>query len=348
MKKWSSLLISTGLACLLAGCGGAEEAEAKTDDVNTGALVQTTALQPQSFSNFLEVTGTVKARNHVNLVVEESGILRKVRIDKGRYAQKGDTLAILENKVLEATYRQTQALLKQAEMDFRSRKALYDKKAISENEFMTSRFSLDAAQAAMELARARYEKLFITAPLSGLVNDRFYDLGAYASPMTPIYEQIDNAWLKISAGVAERFLSYIKVGTPVEVTFDAYPGKTISGKVNYVSRSIDARNRTFRIEVGIPNKDRLLAPQMIANIKILREAFVDRIVVPIDALIESEAGWYVYVANGNVAKKVPVEQVAIYENQVMVNGLESYKNLIVVGHQRLSDGDTINVVNQVN
>lgn len=339
-----ALLIIASL--FLMQCTDEGNAESNTEESSERSIpVKTMQLQKQSFANYLEVTGVVHARNHVQIIVEEPGILRKVIVDKGRYASANDTLAVLENKVLEAQYEQAQAALQQAELEYKSRDVLYKKRAISENEFLGAKYSLNAAKAAYNLAKVRYEKLFITAPLRGIVNERYYDRGAYANAMTPIFEFIDNDYLKIRAGVAERFLGDIKIGTPVELTFDAYPDMKVEAKVSFVSRSIDPSNRTFQVEVVIPNKGRKLAPEMIANVRVLREEFPNSIVVPLDALIESENGWHVFVANQDRAKKVVVDQRAIYRNSVLVEGLSSNDKLIVVGHRNLSDGALLDFKN---
>lgn len=344
MQKISLVILIILTSLLFMKCSQEGNAENAPEKAEKATPVKTMVLEPQSFSNYLSVTGTVNARNHINIIVEEGGILRKIIIDKGRHAGSGDTLAILENKVLEAGYYQARAAMQQAELDHRSKKVLFDKRAISENEYLNAKYGLDAAQAAYEMAKVRYQKLFIVSPLKGLVNNRYYDLGAYANPMTPIFEFIDNDYMKIRAGVAERFLGDINLGTPVEITFDAYPDMKIEAKVSFISGSVDPQNRTMEIEIQVPNRDGRLAPNMIANVKILRQSFKDRIVVPLDALIESEQGWYVFVANSDRAKKVFVNKDAVYENQVLVDGLQAGQKLVVVGHHSLSDGDLLEVV----
>ncbi len=328
--------------------GCAEKTDAKESNsasITVNATpVKAMPLKTQSFSNYLSVTGTVAARNHINILVEEGGTLKKVLKEKGRYANSGELLAILENKILEATFKQANAALQQAQLDNKSKTVLYEKRAISENEFLNSKYKLQSAQANYDLAKARYDKLHITAPISGLVNDRYYDLGAYANPMTPMFEFIDNEVMKVRAGVAERFLSEIHVGTPTEITFDAYPDVKFNATVSFVSRSIDPKNRTFLIEVQLPNNDHKLAPEMVANVRILREELADQIVLPLDVLMESEKGWYVFIADGNTAKKVFVTQEAIYQNKVMVKGLHAGQLLIYTGQRDLSDGDIINVL----
>ena len=306
--------------------------------------VTTSILKPKSFAEYLEITGTVKARSRVNIVVEANGILKQILKPKGSYVQKGDTLAILENEEVRASYDDAIASLKQAQNNYRSSKILYDKKAISENDYLNSKYTLDRAQAQYDLAKARYSKLFITAPISGYVNDRFHDLGAYLLPPAPLFDLIDNYHVKIIAGVAERFRNDIERGTSVQLTFDAFPDIKIDSKVSFVFQSINMDNRTFQIEIEIQNPNRRLMPNMIANVKLLKRSYSNKIVIPVDAVIESENGRYVFLEDHNTAKKVKVEFIAISQDSVLVNGLEPDQHLITLGFHELTDGDSLTVV----
>ncbi len=306
--------------------------------------VKTTILKPKPFAEYLNITGTVKARNRINIVVEVSGTLKEILKPKGSFVQKGDTLAILENEQIRAAYDEARAALNQTQINYRSSKVLFEKRAISENDYMTAKYALDRAQAQYDLARARSDKLYVTAPISGLVNDRFHDLGAYLQPPTPLFDLIDHSHVKITAGVAERFRDNIKIGTLVELTFDAFPRLKIESKVTFVFQSIDPANRTFQVEIEILNPNRRLMPNMIANLRLLKRSFTHKIVIPVDAVIESESGRYVFVENDNLAKKVPIEFIAVSQDSVVVDGLEADQHLITLGHHELTEGDSLSVV----
>jgi membrane fusion protein (multidrug efflux system) len=321
--------------------------KSKADDQITkekAFAVKTISLSPRPFNEYLQITGTSKARNHIDIIVEEGGILKQIYRDKGSYVRKGDTLAILENRIIRAGYDESVAALNQAKLDFNSKEVLFQKKAISENEFLSAKYQMERAQAVYDLARARYDKLFITAPISGYIDNRFYDFGAYTMPMTRIFNLVDNKELKIRAGVAERFLPDIDVGTLAEITFDAFPDMTIQSKVSFISKSINPENRTFEIEIAIANPSGKLTSEMIADIRLLRRSFQDKIVIPLDALIDSEQGRYVFVANENKAEKKDIQILAVYEDSVLVEGLAAQQNLIVLGQRELSDGDLIETI----
>ncbi len=337
------LAAATLTALALTSCGKGPAAKPQAAAEKPPVPVETVTLEARPFENFLQVTGTVKARSLIQVVAEEGGILREISTDKGRVVEAQGVLARLENQALHAALAQATAALKQAELDASSRKVLFEKKAISENEYLTSGFTLDAARAAWELSRTRVDKLTVRAPIGGLVNARFLDLGAYVTPMSPVFELIDMERVRIVAGVAERYMSSVDVGTPARVTFDAYPGVEIDAAVTYVSRRIDATNRTFEVEVEVANPGRKLAPAMVANVRIRNQNLDGRIVVPIDSLVESEDGWHVFVEEGSRAHKVKVDKLAVYQDSVLVDGLRSGQRLITTGQQSLTDGDTVAV-----
>jgi membrane fusion protein (multidrug efflux system) len=341
MKKIGLFIIVMITGFTLIHCSGNGSAS-QQDTQSNGIPVKTMLLKQRPFSEYLKLTGTVEARNRINLVAEESGNLRKIIRDKGSLVKAGDTLAIIENKIIEASYNESRAALNQAELDHGSKKVLYEKRAISENEYLVAKYGLERAMAAYELNKARLSKLYITAPHNGYVNNRLYDLGAYTLPMTPIFDFIDNAYMKITTGVAERFINDIKLGTPVEITFDAFPELRIQSEVSFINRSIDPASRTFQIEMKIPNPERKLAPQMIANVKLLRRSYEDDLVIPLDTVIETENGRFVFIAsNDEKAVRIPIDFLAIYEDSVLVHGLQVDQRLIITGQQELTEGDQL-------
>jgi RND family efflux transporter MFP subunit len=343
MKKIFVIITLIAINISFVGCSKDGKANQQSNQ-SRGIPVRSMWLQPRPFAEYLQITGTAEARNRVNIVAEEAGTLRRVIRDKGSIVRKTDTLAIIENKILEASFNEARAALNQAELDFSSKKVLFEKRAISENEYLASKYGLERAQAAFELNKARFSKLYLTAPLNGYVNERNYDIGSYTMPGSTVFDFIDNAYMKIIAGVAERFLNDIKIGTQAEITFDAFPNLILESEVSFINRSIDPLSRTFKIEIKIPNPERNLAPQMSANVKLLRRSYENQIVIPLDALIESEEGRYVFtISDEKLAKKTLISILAVYQDSVLVDGLKANQRLIVIGQQDVTDGDTLEV-----
>ncbi len=343
MKSILVILIFFG-SILLLSC--TQEGNAETKEVNKeiGVPVKTTLLIDGQFEEFLNLTGVIKANSQIKLVAEEAGILVKLLHDKGSYVKRGEPLAIIENKVIAANKAQAKAGFLEAEVNVQSNQVLFSKSAISENQMKISTLNLDKAKAAYDLASARSEKLKITAPISGYVNDRYADVGAYISPGSALFEMVDNSKMKVNIGVAERFINFIKNGSEIELSFDAFPDLLISSKISFVSKSIDPENRTFSVEATFKNPGEKLAPEMVANIRLLKKKHQNSISIPIDALLDSEKGRYVFIEEKSIAVKKVVKILAIQAENVLVDGLLPSQNLVVLGHRTLSDGDTLRVI----
>ncbi len=337
-------IIICGLLAISCAENQAQEMPKTEEKVEKQIPVKIENLKGENFNDYLEVTGVLEAKNEIRIIAEEGGTLVKIRFDKGRNVSKGDTIAVLENKIIEAGYKDAKAALEQAKLNAKSSDVLFKEKAISDIEAKISKLSLERAEAAFSLAKSRFEKLSLVAPYGGFINDRFYDLGSYVTPMTPVFDFADNSTMKVSAGVAERFLGDIKVGTPIEIHIDAFPEMKIKSSISFVSKSIKTQDRTFQIECKIENPDRVLASQMIVDLKLLRKSYTNEIVVPLDALIESETGRFVFLNESNRAKKSFVEILAVYKDNALVKGLEENQNLIVLGHRNLTEGDLLKVV----
>ncbi len=346
MKKILIIILILNSAFFFS-CSEEGKAETTSETVKKviGTPVKTSILVGGQFNEYLNLTGVIKANSQVKIVAEEAGLLVKILFDKGSYVRKGTALATIENKIISANRDQAEASLAESRLTLKSDKLLFSKKAISENKMRISELNYDKAKAAYDLAIARYEKLTVTAPISGYVNARYADKGAYIKMTSPLFEMVDNNIMKVNIGVAERFLKFIEKGSELELSFDAFPDLTINSKVGFVAKSIDPENRTFAVEASFANPDGKLAPEMVANIRLLKMTHSNSIAVPIDALFESETGRYVFIEENKIAVKKDVEILAIQEENVLVAGLSPQQNLVVLGHRTLSAGDTLIVIN---
>ncbi len=314
------------------------------DTGNDKVYVKAVALQPQPFEERIHITGVVKAKSQINVVAEESGTVRNLHVHKGDNIKAGDTLLELSNPVIGASARQALAALKQARLDAESARIMYDKKALSEIDFKRAQLNLERAEAAYKIARTREEKLTPQAPISGIVNRRYVDRGAWVTPGTPLFEIIDFSQSHVLAGVPERFYSFIAPGTKAAIRFDAFPDRVIYSRIRYVSRAINPKNRTFDIEISLPfQQDIPLSPEMAADIEIVKQRTDNGLVVPLDAIIESEKGRFVFVTDGTTARKKQVMLNAINGDSALIEGLQSGDRLIVVGQRQVSDGDSVSV-----
>ena len=125
--------------------------------------------------------------------------------------------------------------------------------------------------------------------------------------------------------------------------------KTYKGKVRQVGSFINPNNRTFGIEVAVPNPENLLRPNQVAKLKITDYTSKDAVVVPTNVIQEDGKGdQYVYIVEGSsgktgTAKKVIVTVGKSSDNVTeILSGLKSNDVIVTEGVNTISDGMKLN------
>lgn len=304
--------------------------------------VKVMTIKPRSFTDFIEVTGTVKADIATTVSAEESGVIKAFYKDKGDWVKAGELVLELKSEVLQASFEEAQAVYLLSKATFERQANLYKDRVISEQKYLEYKYQLDRDRARYENLKARLEKTRVRSPVSGIIVNRLTEVGEFVMPSTPLFEVVKVDTVKIAAGVPERFIPYVHYGTEAHMTFDVFPDEIYTGKITYIGPRIDRQSRTFPIEIDLVNPKMKLKPEMFAHIKIRKTSLDSVVVIPRDAIIETEAGKHVFIAKGNVAVKREVTIGGDYKNQVWItNGLKFGDQLIVVGHRDLVDGERI-------
>ena len=126
------------------------------------------------------------------------------------------------------------------------------------------------------------EYLPILSPASGTVIEKNIVDGSMAEAGMRLFRIASTLW--VEAEVYEADLPLVEAGQPAEVTLSYLPDERFSGTVSWVSPYLDARTRTGRIRIEIPNGDGTLRPEMYAAIEI-RVPLGEQLVVPEDAVL---------------------------------------------------------------
>ncbi len=358
MKK--TMLWSFGAALLLGaasmtmtGCGdetGASDLESFTigDRQEKPTNVEVMVIQPAEFVEYIEVPGTVEADIATTVSAEEAGKVVRIPYRKGERVNKGDVIIELDSEVLRKTYEEARAAFESARIRFERQKNLYAQKAIAEQQYLDSKYAFERAEAAMRALKARLDKIAIRSPISGILDNRYVDIGEFVSPGMRVAEVIKIDYVRVVAGVPERYVTDIRMDSPVITRIDILGDRTYPGTITFIGSTIDPQSRTFPVEVRLRNRDGLIKPNMLARLHIVREQFSNGIVVPRDVLIETESGKQVFVADNGRARAKSVDIVASSGNEVLIRGEVTFGDrLIVRGHRELVDGEPIAIRNEL-
>lgn len=374
----ASVLIVAVFAAVFAGCGSDSGDRDVTDDSGTASAqavagnsdadetrtvrVETIELVPESFEDLIQVTGSLEAPDDALLSAQSSGTVTSL-VPIGTSVQAGGVVARLDDRSVQAALRQARATLESAEATaelaedtFRRQEPLYQDSIISALEYENVRTQLNQARAQLSQAEAgvaqaeqQLENTVIRSPFSGTVEERFVETGEQATPGMPVARVVGLRNLKVVAGVPERYSSDIEIGSDVRVRLRAYDLAPREAEVSFVGSVIDPESRTFRIEITLDNTDRLLKPEMIADLFLTRRVLENRLVVPQTAILRDENGFSVYTVDRSgevpVARRVDVVPGPTYGGETVVSeGLNAGDEIIITGQNSVTDGDGLEII----
>jgi len=222
----------------------------------------------------------------------------------------------------------------------------------SEVQYLQAKNNKERIETTLETLRFQKTKANVYAPISGVIDQEFLKVGELAAPGMPIVQILNVAKVKVVANVPESYLGSVKRGELVTIKFPAINEET-KAKVTQLGRTINPSNRTFEVEVTIPNRKGILKPNLLALMLINDFAAQDVITIPIDLIQQEVSGkQYVYIQEQEgdvaIAKKIYVEIGESYEGEVVINsGLTGRETLITEGARGLSDGEYIEVDDSV-
>jgi RND family efflux transporter MFP subunit len=216
-------------------------------------------------------------------------------------------------------------------------------------QYLQAQTQMISAQRGVAQIKAQLEKTILKAPFTGTIDEVFVEKGQVVAPSQQGLMRIVNlSNMYVSTSVPETYIGKLKVGTEVDVFLTSL-GKTYKGKVRQIGNFVNPNNRSFGIEVSVPNPENLLRPNQVANLKITDYFSKNAIVVPTNVIQEDgEKNKFVYTAinvsgKTGIAKKVIVKLGQSSNNVTeILNGLSAEAIIVSEGANAISDGMKLN------
>jgi RND family efflux transporter MFP subunit len=315
----------------------------------TASLVSLLTLKDTVFNHYLEIQGSVETKENILIQPEFSGTLVTLNVKAGQRVAKGQVLGKIDDAGMGQQLASIENQYALAKTTYERQKNLWDKKIGSEIQFLQAQTQMISAQKAVAQMRAQVAKTVIRAPFSGTIDEVFVERGQVVAPNPQGLMRIVNlANMYVQTTVPETYIGKLKPGTLVDVYLTSL-GKTYKGKVRQVGSFINPNNRSFGIEVSLPNPDNLLRPNQVAKLKIIDYTITNAIVVPTNVVQEDGAhNKFVYVAtqvkdNKAIAKKVLVKVGKSSDNVTeILSGLAANDVIITEGANSIADGMKLN------
>ena len=243
---------------------------------NRDLSAYTVAAERGTLPGVVTASGELEAVRRVNVSPRRQGLLEALLVDEGDAVSKGQVLARMDPgdfrdrlDELQALARQAQADFDAREADYRRRKTLYERGAISAADlddfrarYLTSRASLAAARERIQQRDVEGDELLIRAPFAGKITQRFAEPGAFVTPTTAASASAGatsasivelSQGLEVAAKVPESDIGRIRIGQNASVRVDAFPDQRFSAQVKEIApRAIKTDNVTsFEVELDL-------------------------------------------------------------------------------------------------
>src|SRR3954464_11979680 len=201
---------------------------------------------------------------------------------------------------------------------------------------------LQDRRAAYDLAVKKLDDAVVRAPIAGVIAERTVQVGEYIGERTPVATIVQVNPLKLRTGVQEKYAGIIEPGQVVEFRVESFDDVVFTGKVAYVSPSLDQTMRTFAVEALVDNSDRRLKPGFFAKGVILTKRDEGVLAVP-DSAVSTLAGVSsVYVVrDGKIVQQsvtLGVRQGNVWE---VVDGLKGNETLAASRLNELATGVSV-------
>jgi RND family efflux transporter MFP subunit len=312
------------------------------------ALVSVETVKDTVFSHYLEVQGNVNTKENLIIYPQFAGILNTVNVIAGQKVSKGQVLGTIDDGGLSQQLAQLENQLALAKTTFERQKRLWDQKIGSEIQYLQAQTNMVSQQKAVNQMKAQLAKTRIIAPFNGVIDELIAERGQVVGPGQGLMRIVNLNNMFVSTTVPESYIGKLKVGTQVSV-YLASLGKSFNGKIRQVGNNINPNNRSFGIEVSVPNTDNLLRPNQVAKLKITDYTSAKAVVVPSNVIQEDADGnQFVFEVTSvkdktGIAKKVIVKVGKTSDNFTeILSGLEPKTLLVGDGVKTVSEGMKLN------
>lgn len=282
------------------------------------ALVTTMKTEEKQFNHYLDLQGNVMTKQNVLIYPEMAGTLIKVYVKEGQNVKKGQLLATIDDGGMSSQLEQLKTQAALAKTTFERQKRLWEQRIGSEIQYLQAETNYQAVMNSVKQAESQLAKSNIRAPFSGIIDNVIQEQGTVVSPASgqAVFRIVNLSEMYIEVDVPESYINGVTVGKEVKIYFPVL-GDSITSAVRQTGNFINPTNRSFRVEIAVPNEKNTIKPNLTARVQINDYSNNNAILIPQSLISENAEGeQYVYIAT-----EVDSNNMAVAKKQVIRTGL---------------------------
>ncbi|MFC2127759.1 efflux RND transporter periplasmic adaptor subunit [Bacteroidota bacterium] len=315
-------------------------------------LVTTFKVKKEIFKHYLQLQGNVSTKQNVLVYPEIPGIIEGIKVVEGQYVKKGDVLAVINDGGISKQLNQLEAQEKLAKIIFEKQERLWKQNIGSEIDFLQAETNYLSLSNNVAQLKSQLDKAKIIAPFDGTIDNILKEKGSVIAPGpgSEVFRIINLSNMVIEAEVPEKYIASVKKGKEVTIYIPVL-GKSVETKVKHVGNYINPNNRSFLIELNVPNTQRDIKPNMTARLKINDYTNNEAVLIPQSIISENAEGkQYVYIAKNRNGNKATVEKTFIETGKTqddiieVLHSLNEGFEIIEEGARSVNNGQTVAII----
>jgi len=324
---------------------------ANLDTIKKLPLVTTFKITDTLFNHYLELQGSVETKQNVVIYPEMAGTLLRVHVKEGQRVGKGQLLASIDDGGLSQQVAQLQIQADLAKTTFERQERLWNQKIGSEIQYLQAKSTYEGQQKAVNQLKSQLAKTTVRAPFPGVIDDVITEQGSVVAPgQSQLMRIINLNNMYISTNVPESYISSITKNKTVLVEFPVL-GKEMNATIRQAGNFINPANRTFKVEIAVPNKDKSIKPNLTAKLKINDYTSINALLIPQSIISENAKGQqYVYIVKNKNDEYATAQRVIIETGKTqgdiieVLKGLEKGVEIIEEGARNVKDGQSVQIL----
>ncbi|MBL4664081.1 MAG: efflux RND transporter periplasmic adaptor subunit [Flavobacteriaceae bacterium] len=331
-----------------------DQAISKLDTIKKIPLITTFNAKNELFNHYLELQGNVMTKQNVIIYPEMSGLLIQVYVREGQSVSKGQLLARIDDGGMAQQVAQLQIQADLAKTTFERQERLWKQKIGSEIQYLQAKSSYEGQQKMVQQMQSQLAKTGVRAPFSGIVDDIITEQGTVVGAgQSQLIRIVNLNEMYIETNVPESYISEVTKNKKVIVEFPIL-GKTIDATIRQAGNFINPANRTFKVEIAVPNKDKSIKPNLTARLKISDYTNEKALLIPQSIISENAKGeQYIYIVtnkkenNEAIAQRVIIETGRTQGDVIEVlKGIKSGVEIVREGARSVRNGQLVEVSNE--
>ncbi|GAB4298032.1 MAG: multidrug efflux RND transporter periplasmic adaptor subunit VmeE [Thiohalomonadaceae bacterium] len=330
---------------LTSGCSSQDKPASPGTAATPEHLVETAVVRSAEIAATASRTGSLRAQREIHVLSQEEGRIVALPHFAGDAVRQGDLLLQLDDTLLIAELRKSEAQRRQMELDLGRLERLIRNHLISEEELARARTALDIALAEEQLLRTRLGYTRITAPFAGVISERRAEPGDVVPRFTHVLTLTDLTSLVTTTSVSELLLPFLAVGDAVSIHIDALGTTPYRGRILRIHPSIDAATRQGIVEVALDPVPDAARPGQLCRIQFTGRPQL-RQVIPFAALRRDNSGEFVFALDdeNRVRRHTVVSGMQLGEDIELLSGPDSGTRIVTKGFLGLLPGRKVKSV----